>query len=295
MEDFAAAEAAKYLGISREAVDAAARDGRLPVVAGGGPRRFSPEAVEEFHQLRQSEKIARLALSAETPVSVARKVRARLHATELGMPRPMSVKLAAMPSDWKMLFNRAELAAACVRDGEGCRWCRAADFAAVLKVRPVHYAEAYVELFGGQPCDRCGPGLIRPYMAALWPRVHQGAVRPSERAVAPSEVERARAREWVARRPAQAAAEPVQQDDDGRAMVASALRTARARLKAAKRAGDQRHALQLAQTIRSLEADAAVVDGRALSAAARPGRLRCGHDLSAGCGCPRHASKRATS
>lgn len=292
MDEFTAAEAAKWLGISREAVDLAAREGRLPVVGGDGPRRYSLQAVEAYHQLRQAEHIARLARSAETPVSVARKVRARLHAAELGMPRPFAVKLAAMPSDWKALFNRAELAAAGVRDGEGCRWCESLKFAALLGLRPPEYSEAYAELFGSQPCERCGPGLIRPYMAALATRVHPPGTRPSAPAPRPSEAEQAMAREWASQRAVTSAATTA--GDDGKAMVARRLKEVRGRLKEARRRGDTQHAFALQAQLQALTADARVVDGR-VTAAARPGRLACGHLLAESCSCPRRASKRASS
>jgi len=294
MEELNAVEAARRLGLSREAVDAAAREGRLAAVAGDGPRRFSAQAVEEFHQRRMAQLVATLARSGETPVSVACRVRKGLHASgDTGLPRAFAAKLSAMPSDWRMLFNRAELAAACVKDGEGCRWCKAAEYAEFLGLRPVEFAPARVELFGGPPCGKCGPGLLRPYWAALEARVHGGAVRPSKAAVPPSAAERERAREWVQRHPVTAAARPVQ-DDGGRGMVARRLREERAKLKSAKRAGDQRSALRLARVVRGLEADAAAVDGRT-TAAVKPGRLACGHPLAAGCGCPRRSSARATS
>lgn len=269
MEDLSVAEAAAYLGISKEATHRAVRENRLRALPDTDPVRLAREAVEEFHQLKQEALVASLARSHETPVSVARRVRRGLHSSsETGLPRPLASKLAAMPADWKTLFNRAELAAACLKDGEGCRWCRAVEFSAFLGLRPVEFAPARVELFGGPPCEVCGPVLLRPFMAALQARVHGGAVRPSAPPPRPSVAEREAAAEWAARRPAQPAVRPVG-DDDGRSLVASALRTARARLKDAKRRGDQRRALELAQTIRALEADAAVVDGRAAAAARR--------------------------
>jgi molybdopterin biosynthesis enzyme len=75
-------------------------------------------------------------------------------------------------------------------------------------------------------------------------------------------------------------------------MVQRRLRETRARLVAARRSGDTRYALKLRAMVASLEADAAKVDGRAFSAADRPGTLRCGHELAAGCACPRRASTR---
>lgn len=297
MEELTAAEAAKWLGVSREAVDLAAREGRLPVVAGGGPRRFSREAVEEFHQRRQDALVASLARSGETPTSVAQKVRKGLFQSETGLPRPFAAKLAAMPEAWRSLFNKAELAAACVPDGEGCRWCRAAEFSSFLGLRPTPYAEAYAELFGGPPCQACAPALLKPFMARLAARVHPGGVRPSAGPVTASAAERAAAQQWASRRPVTASAKPFQaQGDDGKALVARRLRETRERLKAAKRAGDQKYAIRLQQTLKSLTADAARVDGRsAVTASARPGKLACGHLLAAGCGCPRRSSSRGRS
>lgn len=257
MEELTAAEAAKWLGVSREAVDLAAREGRLSVVAGGGPRRFSREAVEEFHQRKQDALVASLARNGETPTSVARKVREGLFRSGTGLPRSFDTRLAAMPSDHRALFSRAELTAACVRDG--CRWCRALEYAAFLKARPVEYAPAYVELFGGQPCGVCGPGLLRPFFEALRARVHNGQERPSRGPVVASAAERAAAQQWASRRAVTASARPVQ-GDDGKAMVARRLKETRARLVAARRRGDQRYALQLAQTARGLEQDAARIE-----------------------------------
>lgn len=139
-------------------------------------------------------------------------------------------------------------------------------------------------MFDQEPCERCGPGLYGSVLASLRARVHGDAERPSGPAPRPSAAEREMAREWALQRPVTAAVKPVG-DDDGRALVASALRTARARQKDAKRRGDQAYALQLAKTIRGLEADAALVDGRP-SAVSKPGRRWCGHLVAAGCGCP---------
>jgi hypothetical protein len=289
MDELTAAESGKYLGISREAVDLAAREGRLPALAGDGPRRFSRGTVEAYHELKQAEKVAKLARAGESPVSVAAKVRRGLFDGETGLPRSAAAKLSAMPMAWRALFSKAELAAAGVPDGGACKWCKALEFGKFLGSRPTPYAPVYVELFGGQPCGTCGPGLLRPYWAALQARVRPAGTGSSAGAVPPSAAERARAAEWAQRHPVTAAGKPVV-DDDGRALVAAGLRTARARLKDAKRRSDQRHVLHLAQVIRALEADAAVVDGR-VTAAARPGTLRCGHALAAGCACPRRASK----
>lgn len=284
MEELTAAEAARWLGISRVAVDLAAREGRLPVVAGDGPRRFAREVLEGYHHLRMNALTASLARSRETPVTVARKVRRGLHSsTETGLPRPVASKLAAMPDTWRSLFNRAELAAATVPDGGPCRWCKALEFGEFLGLRPMEFGEARVELFGGPPCKVCAPGFLEPFMAALSERVHSGRHRPPDaRAEAAAAAAAA-----VPPVPRPQPAQPVQRDD-GRELVAARLRTVRARLKDAKRRGDQRCALRLAQMVRDLEQDAAAVDGRPLSAAARTrfmGNKACGTPVGAPCSC----------
>jgi len=294
MDEFTASQAAAWLGISREAVDAAAREGRLPVVAGDGPRRFAREALEGYHQARVTEQIAALARAGETPVSAAAKVRKALHAGELGMPRPLAAKLSAMPAAWRSLFSKAELAAACVRDGEGCRWCRGAEYAAFLGLRPPEFSPALLELFGGPPCGECGPLLLRPYLDVLAARVHAGDRRPPGPPPRPSEGERELAREWAARHAVAAAAAPLE-GDDGRVLIAARLRAARGRLKDARRRGDAAYAEQLTRMVRDLEADAAAVDGRKPKPKRLAGVLRCGHALAAGCSCPRRAPKRARS
>jgi excisionase family DNA binding protein len=285
MEELTAAEAAAYLGITREAVDLAAREGRLPAAEGEGPRRFSVEAVEAFHQLKQAQLTAALARTGETPVSVARRVRKRLHSsTETGMPRPFATKLASMPVDWRTLFSKAELAAACTTDG--CRWCEAGKFAAFLGLRPVEFSPALRELFGADPCQACRPALLKPYMAALAARVRAGDRRPPGPPPRASEAERQAALEWVRERAVTAAA-PVVQDDDGREWVARRLRQTREKLKAARRSGDREYQAQLMRTLQSLTADAAAVDGRV---AAPRGRKACGTPVGVRCEC--HTSDR---
>lgn len=283
MDEFTAAEAAKWLDISREAVDLAAREGRLPVSGGDGPRRFSTEALEAYHQARVQEKVAGLARARETPVSVARRVRAALSATDMGMPVPLAVKLKAVPVDWRSLFTRAELAAACVRDGEGCRWCRAVEFADFRGLRPLEFSRALRELFGADPCGVCGPVLMAPFMAALAARVHRDGGRPPVARTGPV----AAAGSTAAAVPSSQRSRPVQRaaDDDGRSMVQRRLQQTRARLKDARRRGDTRYALALQKTLQSLVADARVVDGRARSAAGPAGEKRCGTPVGVRCSC----------
>lgn len=267
MDEFTAAEAAKWLDISREAVDLAAREGRLPVIAGDGPRRFSRQSLEAYHQARVQEKVAALARARETPLSAAAKLHRGLHGDETGMPRPFEARLKAMPDVWRAAFSSAELAAAAVRDGS-CRWCRAMEFAAFKKMRPVELSPALRELFGADPCGACEPALLRPFMDALGARVRAGDRRPPGPPPRPSEAERAMARDYALRRSVTASAQPPV-DDDGKALVARRLKETRERLKAAKRRGDQKHAIRLQQTLRSLTADASAIDDRASKRAER--------------------------
>jgi hypothetical protein len=288
MDEFSSGEAAAWLGITREAVDKAAREGRLPVVGGDGPRRFSRGVLEEFHQAGVREKIATLARSRETPLSAAAKVRRGLHERGNGLPRSFAERLSSMPSPWRAVFSQAELAAAAVRDGDGCRWCEARKFAGFKGLRPVEFSPALRELFGADPCRVCSPALLGPYMAVLSVRVHGGAVRPSVPAPRPSEAERAAAAEWASRRAVTAAARPVgDSDGDGRDLVGRRRREVQAGLTAARRRGDTRHALELQQQLRTLTADASRVDGRA---AAPRGRKACGTPVGVRCEC--HVSDR---
>lgn len=286
-EEFTVKEAAAFLSLTTEGVRKAVREGRLEALPDTDPARLARDAVEEYHHLRQDALVASLARSGETPVSVARRVRRKLHSsTETGLPRSHASKLAAMPETWRALFTRAELAAACVKDGGGCRWCRALEYSTFLGTRPPEFAEAYVELFGGQPCEVCGPGLRRPLLEALARRVHPGRQRPPDA--------RAEAAAAVPPAPRPQPAQSRVGDDDGRALVARRRREVQARLKTARRSGDTAYALQLQATLQALTADAAAVDyGRtAVTASSRPGTLRCGHALAAGCACPRRASTR---
>lgn len=266
MDEFNAVETAAWLGISREAVDLAAREGRLPVLDGEGPRKFSRAAVEGYHRARLLDQVAALARLGETPVSVARKVRTALHRSgETGMPRPFAVKLAAMPDTWRRTFSKAELSAACLEDGQGCRWCRSIEFASFLGLRPPEFTPALRELFGGPPCAVCGPVLYAPVLEALTARVYPGRHRP------PDPVAEAVAAERAAAEAVRAAgavdspvrAQPVVPDDDGRAFISRRRRQVQARITQARRAGDSRYVAQLRCQLAALTADASAVDGRA--------------------------------
>lgn len=299
METFTIAQAARHLGVSDTATRKMIGRAELSVLPGSDPIRLAAAHVDAVLKLRQADAVHDLARRRSTAVRLARETR------DVLLPKPheskplpdrtatsWNLRMSLVSTEARTLYGVAALTA--VGSQDGCRWCRTQDFARVLGGwAPTAYSEGFAALFGQEPCAACGPALYGPLMESLRARVNGGAGRPSRAAVVPSVAERAAAREWASRRPVTASAQPVQ-DDNGKALVSRRLKETRARLKAAKRSGDQRHALRLAQMARDLEADAARVDGRVPSAADRPGTLRCGHALAAGCSCPRRASKRST-
>lgn len=159
--------------------------------------------------------------------------------------------------------------------------------AGLLKVPEPQYGEVLHALLG-DPCAEDMKRFAGAEMAKLRARVHPGGTPPP---VARTESMKASGSTPPAA-PSRTPAQPVQPDDGGRALVAARLRTARARLKDAKRHGDQQYAIKLRAMVAGLEADAAQVDRPPFSAADRPGTLRCGHQLAARCACPRRSSAR---
>ncbi len=269
----------------------------LFTLPGTDPVRLDAEHVETARLLRRESLLLDLTRRRRTPVHLAQDARRVLFPTVLdaNLPQYKSEdqrrRLSLVSTDARQLFGVAALTAACTEDG--CRWCTAQKFAEVLGGwAPDAYAEGFRALFDQAPCERCAPGLYGSVMASLAARVRPSGAGRSEGRVAPTAAEREAAREYVTRRPVTAAAQPRQQNDDGKSLVQRRLREVRAQAKDAKRRGDQAYALKLAATARDLEKDAARVDGGAVTASARPGTLRCGHALASGCTCPRRASKR---
>jgi hypothetical protein len=295
MTTFTIAQAARHLGVSDNGARKMIGRAELTVLPGSDPVRLDAGHVDAVLKLRQAAAVHDLVRRRSSAVQLAQEARRiLLPAAHESRPLPdrsatsWALRMSLVPVEAKTLFGLAALTAVGCEDG--CRWCRAGDFARVLGGwAPDSFGEGFEALFGQKPCGVCGPALYAPVLASLRARVHPSGVGSSAASVAPTAAEREAAREWVQRRPVTPAARPVG-DDDGRALVAAGLRTARARLKDAKRRGDQRHVLQLAQTIRALERDAAVVDGRA-GAVVKPGRLKCGHALAANCGCPRSSAR----
>lgn len=290
-----AVQAGHYLGFTDKTVRAMVKRGELHALS-LDPVRLDSRHVDDVLRARQADALRDLARVRQSPVGLARETLRVLRPAHESKPLPDRVaerqrlRLSLVPDMARVLFGRAALTAALVEDGS-CRWCKAREYAAVFQTwAPEQYSEGVALLFGQEPCTACAASLYTPLMESLRARVNGGAGRPSRAAVVPSAAERQAAQEWVRQRPVTASAQPVR-DDNGKALVARRLREARARLKAAKRSGDQRYALKLAAVVRSLEADAARVDGRVPSAADRPGTLRCGHALAAGCSCPRRSQR----
>lgn len=276
--------AANRLGLSTWAVHKAIERGELRPVT-RNPIRVSADDVEGMRLRKQDEAIDRI--GADRLVKTARSVRGMLH-PPFGSGAPGGhAALGRLSETVKAAFTMPLLHAAAMPDGSGCRWCHAENAAHMLSV-PVRSqtlsSEFGFALLGGPECER-HRGLVRDRMEQLRARVHPAAPPPpaartgpvAASAPSPSAVSRSRSAQ--------------QADDNGKAMVQRRLRETRARLVAARRSGDTRYALKLRAMVASLEADAAVVDGR-VTAAARPGTLRCGHQLAAACACPRRASSR---
>jgi hypothetical protein len=297
MEILTIAQAAKFLGVSDTAARKMIGRQELSVLPGSDPIRLDAGHVEAVLGLRQADAVHDLVRRGSSAVRLARETRAALLKPHESRPLPdrraasWSLRMSLLQPAARTLFGVASLTA--VGSQDGCRWCRAADFARVLGGwGPTRYGEGFAALFGQEPCEKCGPRLYGSVMESLGVRVRAGGrERPGPRPPL-SEAERELAAEWAERRAVTAAAQPVQADD-GKALVARRLRTLRGRLKDARRSGDTKYALKLRAMVAELEKDAARVDGRpAVTAAAAPGRLRCGHALSAGCGCPRRGSVR---
>lgn len=293
-----AVQAGHYLGVTERTVRNMINRSELAVLS-TDPVRLATEAVDDVLKARQADALHDLARRRQTPVSLAREVRRTLLRRDTTTVLPDQVaedqrrRLGLVSDTGRLLFGRAALSAALL-DDDACRWCRAQEYAAVLHTwAPTKYAEGFRELFAQAPCEVCAPTLYAPLMDELRSRVHGPSAGPSEGRAAASAPSAPAGPVRVPERAVTAAARPVQ-DDDGRALVARRLRETREKLKAARRAGDQKAAIRLRQTVQQLQEDAAAVDyGRsAVMAAARPGRLRCGHLLAAGCACPRRASTR---
>ncbi|MCX4973152.1 hypothetical protein [Streptomyces sp. NBC_00620] len=288
MTAFSIAQTARHLGLSDSGVRKMIERQELFLLPGTDSAKLDAEQVETVRLLRREALILDLASKRQTPVTLARDVRERLFPLRDTTVLPQyeaerqRLRLSLVRTEARQLFGVAALTAACVKDG--CRWCSAQDFARILGGwAPDVYSEGFAALFDQKPCAVCGPQLYGAVLASLATRVHPGRHRPPD-----ARAEAAAAALPAAPAPRPQRAQPVQDGDDGKALVARRRREVQTRLTAAKRSGDQRYAIQLRQTLNALTADAARVDRRPVPA----GVLRCGHLLAARCTCPRLASKR---
>lgn len=281
--------AALRLGRTEPAVRDLVKTEKLTPVVRTPSVKLAVRDVEQLRQARQRAAIDEYVARDVDLLKLARDVRRQLRPLVSDPVRGGEAALNRLPVRTRDFFGPATLQALAMGDPARCSWCEARFLSRKFGVPEPVWDQVTLGLLGSPCVERCMPRFAGPEMARLRARVGGVSTRPSAPRTAPVAAAGSKAPP-APPVPRRTAALPVQ-DDGGKSMVASALRTARGRLKSAKRAGDQRYALQLAQTIRALEADAAAVDGP-LAAAARPGRLRCGHLLSAGCACPRRASSR---
>jgi hypothetical protein len=281
--------AAQRLGLSEVGTRGLIASGQLRPVVRTPSIRLAALDVEDLRVARRDAAVAEFTARGVDLVKLAAGTRRALR-PEPADPLPGGVRgLSGLPSNVRAFFGPAALMALTLSDREQCGWCAARVAAGLLRVPEPRYGDVFHALLG-DPCASDMKRFAGAELAKLRARVHPGGTRSSGARTAPVAALTA-VSPATSPAPPRTPAQPVQPDDGGRALVASRLRTARARLKDAKRHGDTRYAIRLRQTIQGLERDAAVVDGR-VTAAARPGRLRCGHLLSAACSCPRRASSR---
>lgn len=279
--------AANRLGLSTWAIHKAIDRGELRPVT-RHPIQVSVDDVEAMRLRKRDEAIARI--GADRLLKTAHNVRAHLRPPFASGAPGGHAALNGVSEVAKSAFGMPLLHAAAMPDGSGCRWCHAENAGRMLSVpvRPETLSSEFgIALLGGPECER-HKGLVRDRLGQLHARVHPGGERPVGGRTEPSAGKRPAA-------PSQAVQRAVRAEgDNGKEFVRRRLRQTQERLTEAKRSGDHRSAIRLQQTLKSLRADAAAVDGLTASAA-RPGKLRCGHLLAAACSCRRRASKRATS
>lgn len=287
IEPLSVRAAAQRLGLTEYGTRGLIEAGKLRPVVRTPSIRVGAADVEDLRVARRDAAVAEFTARGVDLVKLAGDTR-RLLRPEASDPVAGGEKgLSQLPSNVRAFFGPAALAALTLRDRDECCWCAARVAAGLLKVPAPRWGEVTAALLG-DPCAGCMKRFAGAELAKLRSRVGGVAARPS---AARTESVPASGRAAVSKS-AVRAAEPLRDDDNGRAFVARRRRETQARLTDAKRRGDQRSAIQLRQMLQALTADAAVVDGRPVPA--RPGTLRCGHLLAAGCACPRRASKRAS-
>lgn len=286
IEPLSVEQAAARLGRSTMRVHDMIKEGKLRPVA-RNPVKLMAADIEQLRQARHDAAVEELTARGVDLVKLARDVRRQIRPLPMD-PFSGGVKgVTSLPRKVRDLFGPAALMALTLQDRDECCWCAARVAAGMFKVPPPKYGTVMLALLG-DPCATDMRRFAGAEFEKLRARVHPGAGAPPAARTGPAST----AGSTAVSKPVVRAAERVQ-DDGGKALVGRRLREARARLKDAKRRGDQSYALRLARTVRDLERDAARVDGRAVTASARPGTLRCGHPLAQNCACPRRASRRS--
>lgn len=260
VEPLSVKAAAQRLGMTEYGTRGLIEAGKLRPVVRTPSVKLAALDVEDLRVARRDAALEEFTRRGVDLVKLARDTRRQLR-PELGDPLPGGVRgLSVLPANVRAFFGPAALMALTMPDREACGWCVARVAAGLLKVPEPRYGEVFLALLGN-PCASDMRRFSRPELDRLRARVHPGGTRPP--AARTTSVTAAGSTPPAAPPvPPRTPARPVQ-DDDGRAWIGKRLRVERERLKSAKRDGDQRRALQLRQTIQSLEADAARVDGRA--------------------------------
>lgn len=282
--------AAQRLGLTEVATRGLIASGQLRPVVRTPSIKLAALDVEDLRVARRDAALEEFTRRGVDLVKLARDTRRQLRPGPAD-PLPGGARgLSGLPASVRAFFGAPALTALTLSDREACGWCVARVAAGLLKVPEPRPGEVLLALLGNPCMEKCMGRFAGAEMERLRARVHPGGARPSGARTTPATAAGSTA-PAAPPAPPRTPAQPVQ-DDNGRALVAARLRTARARLKDAKRHGDTRYAIKLRAMVASLEADAAQVDGRAFGAVDRPGTLRCGHALAAGCACPRRASMR---
>lgn len=282
--------AAQRLGLTEYGTRGLIEAGKLRPVVRTPSIKLSAADVEDLRVARRDAAVEEFTSRGVDLVKLASDTRRMLRPEALDPVTGGETGLSRLPSNVRAFFGPAALAALTLPDRGQCCWCAARVAAQILKVPEPRYGEVTQALLG-DPCREDMGRFAGPELSKLRARVHPGAVRPSAPRTEPAA---ASGKTAVAKSPPRPAAR-LEAGDGGRAWVSKRRRTVQARLVEARRRGDTAYAAQLRRTLDALVADAARVDARPVTSAARPGVLRCGHALAAHCACPRRRPARSGS
>lgn len=282
--------AALRLGLTEVATRDLIKTEKLRPVVRTPSVKVSVQDVENLRQARQRAAVEEYVARDVDLIKLARDVRRQLRPLGSDPFQGGKAGLNRLPVKTRDFFGPATLRALALGDPARCAWCEARFLSGNLGVPEPVWDQVTQELLGAPCAARCMPRFAGPQMAKLRARVGGGTTRPPAPRTAPVKAAGSTA-QAAPLAPRRTPARPVQDDDGGKGLVSRRLRQTRERLKAARRDGDTAYAAKLMKTLQSLTADASAIDGL-VAAAARPGVLRCGHQLAARCSCPRRASAR---